>query len=629
MRMSDTTTITPSPASSGGETAAEFRPIADYGLLADCNSAALMDRDGSVDWLCLPRYDSDAIFSRILDPGAGHWSIQPVGAFSTERRYLPGTLVIETTFTTDTGSVRLLDAMAFPPGQRGHDLGFDAPHELLRGVEAVSGEVELRRELAPRPEYGLIRPLIRLENGGARTFGSGRLGVSSSVPLEIADEAVLHASFTLTKGERLGFALRWAAAEQKEPPSPTHADEVLERIEDTVEAWRSWEAEHDIYEGPNKELVRLSSRVLKGLTYRPTGAIVAAPTTSLPETAGGERNWDYRFSWIRDSSLTIEALYIGACSDEAEEFVSFMTSSAGGRAGEGSLQIMYGIGGEHDLSERELPHLRGWRDSAPVRVGNGAWDQVQLDVYGELLNSLWLYQEKLGDLHPEIQQFVADLADTAARRWKETDSGMWEMRGEPRHHLSSKILCWVALDRAIKLCDQLGEHAKKDEWEAERDRIREAVLERGWSEEKQAFAQSFDSGDLDAAQLLMPTLGFLPATDKRMKSTIDAIADDLTEGGLVLRYKNEEGLNADGLSGEEGTFTICSFWLVACLAQAGEIDRAQRLFDQLTGYANDLGLLAEEIDAADDEQLGNFPQAFSHIGLIKAAYEIDKAKGAA
>jgi GH15 family glucan-1,4-alpha-glucosidase len=625
--MSETTTTTPASMLASGETTGDFRPIAEYGLLADCNSAALVDRYGSVDWLCLPRYDSDAVFSRILDPDAGHWSIRPVGSYSTERRYLPGTLVIETTFTTDTGRVRLLDAMGFAPGQRGHELGFDAPHELLRGVAGVYGEVELEMELAPRPEYGLMKPLIRLEDGGARTFGAGRLGLSSAAPLELDDEATIRASFSVAEGDRVGFSLRWAPAEQKEPPAPSPPGEVFDRIEDTAEAWRSWEAEHDIYEGSNKELVRLSSRVLKGLTYRPTGAIVAAPTTSLPETVGGERNWDYRFSWIRDSSLTIEALYIGACSDEAEEFVSFMTSSAGGRAGEGSLQIMYGIGGEHDLSERELRHLRGWRDSAPVRVGNGAWDQVQLDVYGELLNSLWLYQERLGDLHPEIQQFVADLADTAARRWEETDSGMWEMRGEPRHHLSSKVLCWVALDRAVKLADALGQYAKKEEWTAERDQIREAVLTRGWSEQKQAFAQSFDSDELDAAQLLMPTLGFLPAGDERMKSTIDAIADELTEGGLVLRYKNEEGLNADGLSGEEGTFTICSFWLVACLARAGEVDRAQKLFDQLTGYANDLGLLAEEIDTANDEQLGNFPQAFSHIGLIVAAYELDKARG--
>jgi len=253
---------------------------------------------------------------------------------------------------------------------------------------------------------------------------------------------------------------------------------------------------------------------------------------------GGERNWDYRYAWIRDASLTLEALYIGACSDEAEDFVSFMTSSAGGRAGEGSLQIMYGIGGEHDLSERTLPHLRGWRDSAPVRVGNGAWGQTQLDVYGELLNALDLYRERLGELHPEIQQFVADLADTAARRWTEKDAGMWEMRGEPRHHLSSKVLCWTALDRAIKLAPALGEHARVEAWTAERDRIREAVLTRGWSEKRGAFAQSFDSDELDAAQLLMPILGFLPATDERMKETIDAIADELTEGGLVLRYRN-------------------------------------------------------------------------------------------
>jgi GH15 family glucan-1,4-alpha-glucosidase len=303
-----------------------------------------------------------------------------------------------------------------------------------------------------------------------------------------------------------------------------------------------------------------------------------------------------------------------------------MTSSAGGRAGEGSLQIMYGIGGEHDLSERTLPHLRGWRGSRPVRVGNGAWAQVQLDVYGELLNALHLYQHRLGDLHPEVQAFAADLANTAARRWTERDSGMWEMRGEPRHHLSSKVLCWTALDRAVQLAPQLGGHARTQEWEAARDAIRAAILTRGWSERRGAYTQSFDSDELDAAQLLMPMLGFLPATDQRMRATIEAIASELTDDGLVLRYRNEAGVNADGLSGEEGTFVICSFWLVSCLAEAGEIERAERLFDQLAGYANDLGLLAEEIDTAHGEQLGNFPQAFSHIGLVTAAWAIDQAK---
>jgi GH15 family glucan-1,4-alpha-glucosidase len=421
--------------------------------------------------------------------------------------------------------------------------------------------------------------------------------------------------------------MRWAPVEDQEPPAPTAPEAVAGRLEEVVAAWRSWDDIHDIYDGPHRDLVRLSSRVLKGLTYRPTGAIVAAPTTSLPEAVGGERNWDYRFAWIRDSSLTFEALYVGACPDEVSEFVSFMTSSAGGRAGGGALQIMYGIGGEHDLSERELPHLRGWRDSSPVRVGNDAWGQVQLDVYGELLNSLYLYRERLGELHPEIQAFAASLADSAARRWRERDAGMWEMRGEPRHHLSSKVLCWTALDRAVKLAPALGEHARVERWSAARDEIRAAVLERGWSERLGAYAQSFDSDELDAAALLMPILGFLPATDERMRATIEAIARELTEDALVLRYRNDAGLNADGLSGEEGTFVICSFWLVSCLAKAGELERAERLFDQLDGYANDLGLLAEEIDTADGGQLGNFPQAFSHIGLITAAAEIDRARG--
>ncbi len=604
----------------------EFQPIGAYGLLADCNSAALVDRDGVISWLCLPRYDSAAVFSRILDPDGGHFSIQPTEPYTTTRRYLPGTLVIETTFTTEAGVVTLTDAMAFAEGQRHHDLGSAAPHLVLRSVAGVSGAVELELDLAPRPEYGLVKPLFRSTETGGRTFGGPNPVVISTGVATRVEDSTMRATFAVAAGEQVGFALQWASPEAP-APEPFPADHIAARIADTVEGWRSWEREHDIYGGPHRELVRLSARVLKGLTYRPTGAIVAAPTTSLPESVGGERNWDYRYAWIRDASLTLEALYIGACSDEAIDFVSFMTSSAGGRAGERSLQIMYGIGGEHDLTERELPHLRGWRNSAPVRVGNGAWGQTQLDVYGELLNALYLYRDQLGDLHPEIQRFVADLANTAARRWRETDAGMWEMRGAPRHHLSSKVLCWVALDRAIALAPQLGMHAEVDHWSAERDEIREGVLTRGWSERRQAYAQSFDSDELDAAALLMPILGFLPATGERMRSTIDAIADELTEDGLVLRYRNDEGLNADGLTGEEGTFVICSFWLVSALAKAGETDRAERLFDQLAGYGNDLGLLAEEIDTATGEQLGNFPQAFSHIGLITAAWEIDKARG--
>jgi GH15 family glucan-1,4-alpha-glucosidase len=607
-----------------------FTPIADYGLLSDCNSAALVSRDGSIDWLCLPRFDSPAVFARILDPAAGHWSIRPAGEFTSEHRYADGSLVLETTFATETGVVRLRDALVFAQGQRGHDIGIDAPHELARSLEGVSGTVELVMELAPRPEYGLVRPLFRQTEEGGRTFGGPnqivvRAGAETSV-----ESATMRAVFTVAEGERVGFALRFVPTEAKAAPEPTAPDAVVARIDDTIETWRSWESEHALYDGPHRELVRLSSRVLQGLTYRPTGAIVAAPTTSLPETVGGERNWDYRYSWIRDASLTLQALFIGTCPDEAGEFVSFMTSSAGGGASDmHSLQIMYGIGGEHDLTERELPHLSGWRDSAPVRVGNGAWGQRQLDVYGELLDALHLYHEQLGELHPEIQQFVAELADAAARGWREQDQGMWEMRGDPRHHLSSKVMCWTALDRAVRLAPRLGPYAKADEWAAERDAIREAILERGWSEAKQAYAQSFDSDELDAAALLMPLVGFLPATDPRMRSTIEAIASELTQDGLVLRYLNDEGLNADGLVGEEGTFVICSFWLVSCLARAGELERAETLFEQLAGYANDLGLLAEEIDPLNGELLGNFPQAFSHIGLITAAWEIDQARAAA
>jgi alpha,alpha-trehalase len=626
--MASQTTETPDtdPSLIAIRAADDSLPIAEYGLIADCNSAALVASDGSIDWLCLPRYDSPAVFTRILGAGAGHWSLTPTEPFTAKRRYLPGTLVLETTFTTASGVAVVSDAMTFKAGQRGHELGLESPHELLRLVEGIEGVVELRLELAPRPEYGLVRPLFRGTGDGGRTFGDpNQIAVTAGVPVEVRD-STMRATFTVEKGKQVGFAMRWAAPDQPRP-LPTPAAEVADRITDTAEGWRSWEGEHDVYGGLRHELVRMSSRVLKGLTYRPTGAIVAAPTTSLPESVGGERNWDYRYAWVRDASLTMEALYIGSCPDEVDDFVSFMTSSAGGHLTDSDeLQIMFGISGEHDLSERELPHLSGWRASQPVRIGNGAWNQKQLDVYGELLIALDLYKSKLGELHPEIQRFACYMADTAARSWSSKDAGMWEMRGELRHHLSSKVLCWAALDRAVRLAPHLGEGADPDSWSKARDEIRAAVLERGWSEQRQAYAQSFDSDELDAAALLMPLVGFLPATDRRMRSTIAAIAEHLTEDGFVLRYRNQEGLNADGLSGEEGTFVICSFWLVSCLAQAGEVERAEALFDQLAGYANDLGLLAEEIDAATGEQLGNFPQAFSHIGLIVAAYHVDQAR---
>jgi GH15 family glucan-1,4-alpha-glucosidase len=594
--------------------------IGDYGLLADCHSAALVGRDGSVDWLCLPRYDSRSVFARILDPAAGHWSIRPRGDWRSSRRYLPGSLVLETTFEASGGKVRVIDALAFEPGQRGHALGRNARHELLRLVEGLSGRVELDLELALRPEYGLGRPLLRLVPGGAVTRGGpDRFALTAGAELAVGDDMV-ETVLAVETGERIGFALRWASAEAP-APEPTPAAEVASAIADAVEAWRSWEGEHDVYQGPHRELVRLSSRVLKGLSYQPTGAIVAAPTTSLPESIGGERNWDYRYSWIRDASLTLDALWIGTCPNEVDDFVSWMAGAAGGHVHEDRpLQIMYGVAGESDLAERQLPHLRGHRDSRPVRVGNGAWDQVQLDIYGEFLDAYCRYVHRLREPDEQLAHFLADLADTAAARWQERGSGIWEARAGPQHYLSGKLYSWVALDRATRLAPRIGAADRIEAWSRERDRIREAILTRGWSASKQAFAQAFDSDELDAAALLVPLVGFLPPTDERVLSTIEAIERELVDDGLVLRYRSEDGLPAG-----EGTFVICSFWLVSALARAGRREHAEQLFERVVGFANDLGLLAEEIDPRTGELLGNFPQAFSHVGLITAAWDLDRS----
>jgi alpha,alpha-trehalase len=593
--------------------------VGEYGLLADCNSAALVKRDGSIDWLCLPRFDSPSTFARILDPDAGHWSLRPPGRWRSRRRYIPGSLVLETTFEASEGRARVIDALAFERGQRGHQLGLSARHEVLRLVEGVSGRVPLELEFVPRPEYGLGRPLLRAVDAGAMTVGGpDRLALSAAVEL-VVDDDMLRSAFTVEAGDRLGFALRWAPVEAP-PPRPTPAGDVAAAVEDAIKAWRSWETEHDIYEGARRELVRFSSRVLKSLTYRPTGAIVAAPTTSLPEMIGGERNWDYRYGWIRDASMTLDALWIGACPEEADDFVSWLRGAAGGHVHEDRpLQIVYGIGGERDLAERELSHLRGHRDSGPVRVGNGAWNQTQLDVYGEFLDAYYRYVDRLRAPDGQLAHFLADLADTAAARWQERGSGIWEARSGPQQYLSGKLYCWVALDRAIRLAPRLGAEKRVESWSRERQRIAEAILTRGWSVAKQAFTQRLDSDELDAAALLVPLVGFLPPTDKRVLSTIEAIERDLLEEGLVHRYHS-----FDGLRGGEGAFVLCSFWLVSALARAGRRERAERLFDEVVGFANDLGLLAEEVNPRTGEALGNFPQAFSHVGLITAAYDLDR-----
>jgi alpha,alpha-trehalase len=597
-------------------------PIGEYALLSDCHSAALVSRAGSVDWLCLPRFDSPSVFARLLDDRAGHWSLAPAGPARVRRRYLDQTMVVETTFQTPTGTAVLLDAMAVGRNQGGHQLGAGAPGALLRRVRCTTGTVELALEYAPRPAYGRVRPLlVAVEGGVAGRGGPGGRTLSSPVPTTIHGSTA-RAGFRLRAGQAAGFAMHHRAS--WEPPAPVWTQaEIAACLDDTVAAWRTWSRLHHRYRGPWAHLVHHSGRVLQALTFAPTGAIVAAPTTSLPETPGGARNWDYRYTWARDASLTLEALWVAACPDEAHQFFAWMTGAVAAELREGAdLQIMFGVGGELDLPERVLPHLAGWRDSRPVLVGNAAYQQRQLDVYGELLTAAHRLRDQLGTLDPATGGFLIEVADAAAARWKQADQGIWEVRGPPRHFLYSKLMCWAALDRAIDLADVLDATDRVAGWAATRDQIRAAILQQGWSRRAGAFTQAFGSDDLDASALMLPIVGFLPASDPRMRSTIDAIAQRLTDQrGLVYRY-----LAPDGLAGQEGSFLACTFWLAQARALAGEVDRARATLERAAAYANDVGLLAEEVDPATGELLGNFPQAFSHIGLINAAWAIARAE---
>jgi GH15 family glucan-1,4-alpha-glucosidase len=600
-------------------------PIAAHALLSDCHSAALTTADGSVDWLCFPRFDSPSVFGRLLDDDAGHWSIRPAGEYTASRRYLDRTLVLETTFRTPNGIVVLTDALAMGADNHGHALGRGAPHLLIRSMTCVEGAVDIEVVYAPRPEYGLLRPLLSTVDGGVTARGGAEWLVLSSPQPMVLHDSTATTPIAMTAGETVRLALHRSTLEEK-PARIWRQDELADRLDATIAAWRSWSALHQNYDGPWRELVHHSGRVLQGLTFQPSGAIVAAATTSLPEGVGGERNWDYRYSWVRDASFTMEALWVAACPDEASDFFAFMTTAAAAAVGPGTpLQIMFGVGGEHDLTERMLPHLRGWRDSRPVRVGNGAWSQQQIDVYGELLGAAHRLADQITTMDQDMRAFLVALADTAAERWRETDQGIWEVRGEPRHFLYSKVMCWVALDRAIELADRLQAADKVGAWKMAQDEIWQTVVSEGWNERAGAFTQYYDSADLDASNLMMPIVGFLPADDPRMLATIDAIADRLTdERGLVYRYRTEGGV--DGLAGEEGTFLLCTFWLAQALAMAGQVDRARAVFERAADYANDVGLLAEEIDPDTGELLGNFPQAFSHIGLVNAAWAIAEAE---
>jgi alpha,alpha-trehalase len=618
--------------------------IADYALLSDRHSAALVSRDGSIDWLCFPRFDSPSIFARLLGAQAGYWSVRATGATTTTRRYIDRTMVLETTYRAATGTAVVVDALATGEGNRQHGLGRDAPHLLLRRVTCTEGEIEVDVKYVPRPEFGLVIPLLDSVDGGVAAAGGADVLILSCPAHLAIEKSSASGRLHLRQGEEVGFALHHKNRTDPGIARVWTQSEIATRLADTVSAWQSWSDLHQAYVGPWRDLVHHSGRVLQALSFQPTGAICAAATTSLPETPGGTRNWDYRYAWVRDASFTIEALWVAACPDEANEFFDYMTASAAGSLEEGAdLQIMFGIGGERDLTERELSHLPGWRKSIPVRVGNDAWRQRQLDVYGELLSAVYRLSDHLfdqtdrvgpmaepdkwdrpPDLAPTTKQFLIELADTAARRWQEKDHGIWEVRGEPRHFVYSKLMCWVALARAIALADRIGAADRVETWTGIQDQIHRAILTEGWSDRANAFTQSFGSEDLDASNLMLPLVGFLPPDDPRVLATIEVTEHRLTdEKGLVYRYRAQ-----DGLDGQEGAFLLCTFWLAQALAVAGQPARARTVFERAAAYVNDVGLLAEEVDPSTGELLGNFPQAFSHIGLVNAAWAISQAEAA-
>ncbi|MFF7190950.1 glycoside hydrolase family 15 protein [Streptomyces sp. NPDC008222] len=597
------------------------RPIGDHALLSDCRSAALVTSDGSVDWLCLPRFDSPAIFARLLDEDAGHWSIRPTGPGDISRRYVEDTLVLETTFRTTAGTAVLHDALALGRHERGHALGTASPGTLLRQITCTEGRVNIEVAYAPRPEFGLVHPLLSAVRGGLAAYGGAHvLLLSSPVDLRVSGSTA-HGRIHLSAGQRLGFALHVRPAWERESVG-WGARRIRRRVADTMEGWRSWSKLHRGYVGPWQDEVGHSGRVLRALTFAPTGAIVAAATTSLPETTGGMRNWDYRYTWVRDASFTLQALATAACEKEKNRFFGFLARAGATQLDRGvDLQIMYGIGGEHDLSERLLPHLTGWRNSSPVRIGNDAWRQRQLDVYGELLDAAHQTLPPDEPLDPATRTFLLQAAETAAERWTQPDQGIWERRGPSRHFLHSKLMCWVALDRAITMAPALQADERLPHWYHERDQIRRAIEQRGWNPGLGAFTQTFDSDDLDASALMLPIVGFLPPHDPRIQSTVLAIATQLTDHtGMVRRYLTDE------LHEGEGAFLLCTFWLAQALALTGNTARARHVFQAALAHANDVGLLSEETDSITAEALGNFPQAFSHIGLINAARAIRDAE---
>jgi len=602
-----------------------FPPIGDYGFLSDCHTGALVAPDGSVEWLCLPRFDSPSVFTALLDRRAGSFRFGPCDVtVPLARRYVPGTNIVETTWMCDEGWVVVRDALTVAEWRREtlhpHDRppsSHEAEQTLLRTAECIQGEVELEVVCDLAYEYGATQATWSIEGNGARTAvasgGEPSARLISDHELSVGGRGA-GARIALTEGESCFCALAWG-----EPADdPTSIVEATTRLEVTSAFWRRWLADGKFPDHPWRIHLQRAALVLKGLTYAPTGAVVAALTTSLPETPGGERNWDYRYTWIRDATFTLWALHTLGFDIEAREFADFVRDIC--HAEEEEIQIMYGIAGERDLPESTLDHLGGYGGARPVRIGNAAHKQLQHDVYGALLDSIYIHTKDEDRLLDRGWGIVKDQVEDAARIWREPDQGIWEARGEPRHYVSSKIMCWVALDRGARLAERRGEEsALAERWAGIADEIRADILDRGVSE-RGVLRQHYDTDALDASTLLAPLVRFLPADHEVTRATVLAIADELTDGGLVLRYRTDE--TDDGLSGVEGTFTICSFWLVSALSEIGERLRARVLCERVLGYAGPLNLYAEEIAPQSGIQLGNFPQAFTHLALINAVSHV-------
>ena len=579
--------------------------IEDYGLIGDLQTAALVGRDGSIDWLCLPRFDSASCLSALLGgPDNGRWGLAPsVDVSRTERRYRPGTLVLETDMETADGTVRIID---FMPRRR------DGPPQVVRIVEGLKGRVAMRCALSLRPDYGSITPWVDpVPDGVLAVAGPDAFHLSTSRAIAVENGTAV-VEFHAVEGAREHFVLSWHPSSE-DSPRVESADSALARTEAW---WRDWSG-RGVYDGAYPDAVRTSLIVLKAMTHELTGALVAAPTTSLPEDIGGVRNWDYRYCWLRDSVLTLESLAKGGYTDEALSFRDFVFRAA--TSDPGSLQIMYGLGGERRLTEFELPHLPGYEGSSPVRVGNAASEQFQLDVYGEVVGVGFTVMEHLGQ-GPD-QRFAPRwraLVEQLEKVWREPDDGIWEARGPRRHFTHSKVMAWVAFDRAVRLVEAIAPGTPLVErWASQRDEIHAEVCEKGWDPERRTFTQYYGSEELDAAVLQIPIVGFLPGDDERVTGTIDAVREGLGHDGFVARYSTAK--TDDGLAGTEGQFLACSFWLVSALALNGRSDEARALFERLLALRNDLGLLAEEYDVPRGRQVGNFPQAFSHLALIQAA----------